>query len=416
MTTTYLRKLEKIFIALCLLFIPTQFAMAQADGFRNEVQKGWQECLANGNDVYIAHLTFRDAFTQTSAILSEDVQLLNDAFLGALRLLRTNLPGIKVNEVGRGVSDNDQNATKLATLIADPNLAKTDKVQQIAKDLMDPSLVDMLTMGQTKETATNIDVHLSMVIKKSQVIISQDISLPKQEYLCADLLSPTRKTLCEGADVKLFNVVAEMIENGCPDFHAKLAQKLTQPTPAPGATPAAGGTQAPVPMADVYVSYLSFMEFATKRPLLQNPNEKLIQAAVEQGIQKAQQANPSVKYNEAGHVVENNDANSAKLITLLYNEPTLTSDQKIDRIMQELMTPNQLDVILSGQYQDDGNTVTVKPYIIQKSTKTIVSKTTVALPKQDFFCDDPQNASQKVICAAAAEELAQAVQALLESL
>lgn len=164
----------------------------------------------------------------------------------------------------------------------------------------------------------------------------------------------------------------------------------------------------------LYITNLTFMDSTTKTSMFLSETGTLINDAVKEGIALAQKTNPNIKHNEAGHLIQDTDENVKKLIEITY-DPNLTGAQKLGKFQSEMMTPNNVDVIVSGQFIDQGAQVQVRPFTIDRVNQKVVLKD-ATFAKADFVCADPNSASKKVLCKGAYEEIAKLVKELLEQL
>lgn len=164
-----------------------------------------------------------------------------------------------------------------------------------------------------------------------------------------------------------------------------------------------------------YVSNLSFMDARTQSTIANTEGAELINQAVEKGMSEAAKQNPQLAINENGHIVKNNDENVNILVNITF-DPNLTKTEKINKIIDEIMTPNHVDVIVMGQYIDDYKDpmISVRPLVIVKADQKIVTKN-LQFTKDELFCDDPISRNI-TLCSGAHDQLAQAVQELLEQL
>jgi len=165
---------------------------------------------------------------------------------------------------------------------------------------------------------------------------------------------------------------------------------------------------------DIYISHLTFMDPTTGTSIFQTEAGKLINNAVINGINQAQKKNPSFKHNAAGHILEDTDANVNKLVNITF-DPNMNKGDKISKIIDQLMDPSNIDVIVTGQYFEKGAIVDVRPLIIVKKERKIVTKV-AQYKKSEFLCSDPNNPSMKVLCQGAHDEISKLVKELLEQL
>lgn len=167
---------------------------------------------------------------------------------------------------------------------------------------------------------------------------------------------------------------------------------------------------------DTYVSHLSFMDAQTKSTMVQTEVAGLINEAVVDGMSRASKVNPKLKNNEAGHIIKDNDLHVNKLVNFFF-DPVLTADDKVSGIIREMMDPNNVDVIVGGQYIDEAKKpeITVRPFIIVKDGRKLMTRN-LQFSREALLCEDPNNPGKKVLCKSSHDEIAQAVKELLENM
>jgi len=165
----------------------------------------------------------------------------------------------------------------------------------------------------------------------------------------------------------------------------------------------------------LYITHLTFMDALTKTSIANTEVAELINEAVIKGMTEAQNKNNKLAINEPGHLIENTDNNNNNLVNTTF-DPNLDKNDKINKIINEMMTPNNVDVIVTGHYIDDAQNpkVSVRPLVIVKHNQKIVTKN-LQFTKSELMCTDP-NSQKKILCRAAHDQIAQAVQELLEEL
>ncbi|HXO73533.1 MAG TPA: hypothetical protein VN838_31655 [Bradyrhizobium sp.] len=164
----------------------------------------------------------------------------------------------------------------------------------------------------------------------------------------------------------------------------------------------------------IYIANLSFLD-ATTHSTMAAGDTDLINTAVEEGMKTL--ANQDHKYvvNEPGHTIVNNDANANKLSTIFW-DPNMTPTEKVDKIINELMTPNGVDGLVAGQFiQNADGSVNLRPFVISKSTKKLVTETRT-FKKDEFQCKDPSNPNKNVLCDKTVEDIRDTVIRLLKQL
>jgi hypothetical protein len=164
----------------------------------------------------------------------------------------------------------------------------------------------------------------------------------------------------------------------------------------------------------IYVTHLAFMD-AIAHGMVQTETAELINKAVIEGMQLAKQGNPNLEINHPGHKLEDTPANVNKLINIFW-DVNLSRGQKITKLIDEMMKPKQVDAIITGQYvEQKGDVIQVRPFVVSRSKKSIVSRNNI-FDKKQFMCTDPQNSSIKVLCQGAHEKIRDSVKELLETL
>jgi hypothetical protein len=166
----------------------------------------------------------------------------------------------------------------------------------------------------------------------------------------------------------------------------------------------------------LYVSHLSFIDAYTHTTMANTLLAELINEAVIKGMNEAQRNNNMLVVNEVSHIIPNTDGNVNTLVNITF-APDLTKNQKINQIIVDLMNPNGVDVIVTGQYIDDGKSplISVRLLAIVKGNQKIITKN-LQFTKEELLCQDPTNPNRSVLCRSAYDQIAQAVQELLEQL
>ena len=156
----------------------------------------------------------------------------------------------------------------------------------------------------------------------------------------------------------------------------------------------------------IYVTVLPFIDGMTKSSCFSSGDLKLIDDFVERGLNELQKINPALVVNQSGHIVKSSDRNINRLIDIIF-DPGLTKDEKMDKIIDEIMTPNQVDIILAGYCIEEANNpcLSLKPLVIIKSNKKILTKN-LQFFKQSLFCKEPVS-DRTIICRDAYDMLSQ---------
>lgn len=171
----------------------------------------------------------------------------------------------------------------------------------------------------------------------------------------------------------------------------------------------------PSGQSKTYITHLPFLDARIKSSIANTEYAELINNAVVKGMAEVAKQNPQLAINESGHMIKNTDENVNKLINITF-DPNLTKNQKIDKIIADIMNPNHVDVIIAGQFIDDVDdpTISIGLIVIVKHKKRIVTKN-LRLKKEEAFCEYPFN-KRKILCSDTHELLALAFMELLEQL
>jgi hypothetical protein len=168
------------------------------------------------------------------------------------------------------------------------------------------------------------------------------------------------------------------------------------------------------PGQKIYVTHLSFMDAQTLSTMVQTEMAALINDAVVKGMNMGKKANNDLEINASGHEIPNTDGNVNKLVNIVF-DPNLTKNDKINKVINEMMIPNSVDVIVTGHYIDNARNpaIMVRPLVIVKSQKKIITKN-LQFKKDELECPDPNDPNKKILCRGAYDQIAQAVKELLD--
>jgi len=309
--------------------------------------------------------------------------------------------------------------------------AQKNSIQTIILNYMIPLDIDILITGQyIKSTDTDKEVKLKLaaLFKSNQKVILKQLNFQIDNLLCDQKEILHEKKICESISEEISGAIFEFfinidkneqkkstdiksrvtykeleIEKTVKQMDKTINQMIDQKF-----KPSTGNSQ-------VYITHLTFVDADTKSIMAQTEVAELINKAVVDGMNLAKNANPQLAINEPGHSIENSDVNANKLINIIW-DVNLAKGDKIHKIISGMMEPNQIDVIVTGQYlEKEDNTINVRPFVVFKSEKNISSKNHI-FDKGQFICSDPNNSSTKVLCPSVHEKIVFSVKELLESL
>jgi hypothetical protein len=116
-----------------------------------------------------------------------------------------------------------------------------------------------------------------------------------------------------------------------------------------------------------------------------------------------------------GHALPNNYANSQKLNQIYWDGDKSRTD-KVEQIVKELMIPYGIDGLVAGQFnRDSDGLVNVRPFVISKSTKNLVTESRI-FKSEEFLCVDPRNLDKRVLCDKTVADIRDTVIRLLKNL
>jgi hypothetical protein len=164
----------------------------------------------------------------------------------------------------------------------------------------------------------------------------------------------------------------------------------------------------------VYISNLSFINVLTQTAMSQPEFAEMIDYAVIKGMMDAQGNIPDLAVNDPYHRIPNTDANVNTLVNTVF-DPNLTEREKYNNLIK-LMALYNIDVLVTGHYIDDAKSqlISIRPIIFTKSSPTVLVKN-LQFTKEELWCEDPNNKG-KVLCPVAFDQIAQAVQDILEQI
>ena len=358
------------------------------------------------NNFHISYLSLIDSDTNSSTFYSQEATLINSIVKQSLIKL-TNELGAKtiiINAKEQLLKDTENNKKQLIKILEDPDLLILEKTQAICTQLKIGSEIDTILMGEYREFDTHIEMYLYLIMFRCQTYFIEKIKIKRNEFFCQNTNGSIK--ICKTKKEKFEKIVLGLFLKAF-FINKTLWNEVLSWTN--GSSP-----MSTVKHENLYVSHLSFMNPTTSTSLFYTNTGKLINDAVIKGINLAQKNVPFIKHNAAGHILEDNDAQANTLVDITFDR-TMNKGDKLHKIIEKLMTPADIDVIITGQYIDKGGNVDVRPFIIIKNERKIVTKA-VLFKKAEFLCPDPIKKSNTVLCKDAQEEISRLVKELLEQL
>ncbi len=144
-------------------------------------------------------------------------------------------------------------------------------------------------------------------------------------------------------------------------------------------TSASGGNES------LYVSNISFIDGVSKTLLLSN-QARLIDLAVQDGMQAAADIDANKIVNDPRHITPNNDASVNKLVDIFFN-PNSSSEEKYWQAVAVLLNPYEVDILITGMVIDTGQTIQVRVIGVSNPDRTIKSKDCAFAHRDAVFQD-----------------------------
>ena len=353
--------------------------------------------------------------TGGNAILKYNpVHRLFHQFFEVLRIVSNN------NEQAHYIPDTNESILRLQNILTS-NVSDSEMVRKINQEMMDPYGVDVIITGmyEYQETSGMVNIKLSLITRK-QIFEALSIPIEEENFLCLDQAkTPHEETECKKRICPLVTEKVQMLielflrsDDVAPNERIMLERQLASLETL--RKQMQQQEEIPLKITERYITTLAFIDGNTKKSLLNSEIGMLIQTAIQDGIGQVQKSIPSIKYNQKGHNIPDNEETIKKLIDITY-DPTLSGVQKLEKFEREMMTPNNVDVIISGQFIDQGASARVRPFTIDRISQKVISKD-VTFDKADFVCADPNDANKKILCKDTHEEIVKLVKELLEQL
>jgi len=356
------------------------------------------------------------------------------------------------------------NVHSLAQLIEKSANNKTALLNSVIKDYMDPLNTDILLAGQYKLANNKKLLDIFIFFKPNKTFSKKTIALTGQKLICQDSkksedelcddaaekigltilsmfmgddakTSPPKKT-CGSADP---DDITNMLPGNCVEkstaldckvvFNPKKLQDIIDGKSTNAKAPSSSSTQPSSAQQSIpqpsrkkpqsssgqttYITQLSFVDTSSYTSIKPNEN-KWINTAVQRGIQATVKKKSTLKFNSKAHTIQNTDSNFLKFIDTFY-DPNKGIKDALQAVIQDIMVPNGVDIIVTGEYERKGKVVHVKPILLLKNKQSQLAKK-LQFKKSDFECieeDFWDGKSTKVLCSKARREIEKAVADLL---
>jgi hypothetical protein len=157
------------------------------------------------------------------------------------------------------------------------------------------------------------------------------------------------------------------------------------------------------------ITTFPFMDNETKIPL--DPQlVRMLNDAVQLGIREAGIDGKPLGIDEMNLTT---NANTISRMAEVFLNSRMQNKQKADKIINQIMSPNQMKIIITGYYHEgqDGK-VEISPVIIIRNQQKFVAKN-FTFPLSQVFCRNPITGEQ-MLCRWTARQIADAVKELLK--
>lgn len=204
-------------------------------------------------------------------------------------------------------------------------------------------------------------------------------------------------------------------ENHQPKLHFDMLCKNHRAYLVPVRSPLSPGGNRPHQVSGpirLYIGNLAFMKSSDHTPMASGELGQLINREVIKGIKMASRINNILTVNEQSRRMFYTDDNANDLTNIFF-DPYLTREEKINRIIQDMMLPNHMDLMVTGLFIEDGRKgmVTIRPVVIYKYDQKLHTKN-LQFSKNEFVCWNSTFGENR-LCQSVAEKIAHAVKELL---
>lgn len=358
------------------------------------------------------------------------------------------------------------NVHQLAKLIENRANDETALLNSVIKDYMEPLNADILLTGQYKLANNEELLDIFLFFKPNRTCSRKTIAFSGTKLMCQDSKT-SEDELCDGISEKigleimnLFigknaptntpkstcgsqsaepdDILAllpgeEVAERATPNsnvvfnrqaFDNFIGGKSTKTKTVPPSSSTqqskpqtSGNGKKPVSSSaqTIYITQISFVDISSYTSIKPDEN-KWINTAVQRGIQAALKRKSTLAFNAKSHAIQNDNTNFLKFLDTFY-DPNKSIKDALQAVIKDIMTPNGVDIIVTGEYEKTRTEVKVKPILLLRSRQSQVAKE-LQFKKSDFECieEDFFRGKSKVLCSKARREIGNAVADLLGNL
>jgi hypothetical protein len=164
------------------------------------------------------------------------------------------------------------------------------------------------------------------------------------------------------------------------------------------------------PSFDALLDTNSTIIYISKLPVLtlnQAPPQHVrdaVSASVDAALSELARQDKRYVIDASGHSLSADERDAATLFDIFWNAD-MTRTEKLDKIIDGMMAPHNIDVLVAGQMtQADDTSVSVRLVTVIRSPKQVITERRTFRP-EDFQCKDSKDRYGSTICEKAVEEI-----------
>jgi len=396
--------IKRKIVLLCTIVIVMAFFLPVAGQCEKEAEKFIHSCLSSSESqkkIYFSFLPFMDEDTNSSTLMTDDAQIIYDAMFSIYQQI-TDIIGCRINEKGHMTKPTDMNVRKIVEIASRPMIPEKKKFELINKQFIKPFHTDVIVTASYRELKDNLLFTFYFVVKSKKRVIISHFEFSKLTFFCESIDPSTKtheRTICKNHQSVVLHILFDLfLSKACTGFEDMLNNPGHKTQKQQNANP-------------VYLSYMTFLDPITGSSLHNTQEGHLINQAIEEAMIASQMKNAAIVIKKGAD--KQNSANCNKLANLLF-DPNLSKDEKLKKISSELLLPNNLNGIITGQLFTRNNQTNMIVMLILKGQTNLDTKK-IKLDKE-ILCPEAGNPQLKQLCPETKTQLYQAVQDLIEHL
>jgi hypothetical protein len=343
--------------------------------------------LDDWGKLYVTNLSFINELTFSPI---EDVELKNSIDDAVMKgMLRAIQPPVK--HFSFKISDAYKYKDKLKNIIFASDLTRTEKIKKIIVEIMNPMSIDAIVSVFYICHGSYIIVRPFIIVKSIKKIVTENLQFSEPELFCQDSITK-EKILCFNADKQIFQAVQKLVRR----FNLENMYIKSFPF--------------------LHIKSVSFGEPSIYSFMKDREEEELINKSILKGIYEIQgitNSNHKFVINASGHTIRNSDYDVKDFVDIIFDQK-LAENDKINKIISEIMIPNNVDIIVTGMCISKDTLIIVHPMVIVKPLKKIIFKS-IGLNNEDIDCSNSIS-NNKSLSPKGYGRIVRAVQEMLEYL